>query len=169
MTTREKYLANIDRVLMKTLAKQSKSLADKNAIKYDDSLVSQGHIRKIAFDVYKVDNDPYRDLWILQDVDGVPHLVRASNPQSEETVVGEWSATSDYDKRNITLAYKSKPIARFSSDTYGFTPEDVLTFKEALLDKIGADDGFLKEVFAEQPEAKKRSLLSSFPELGKYI
>lgn len=167
--TREKYLSDIDKVLIKTLAKQSASLADKNAIKFDDSLVAQGHIKKIAFDVYRVDNDPYKDLWMLQDIDGVPHLVRSSNPQFEETVVGDWSATSDYDKRNITLAYKNKPIARFSSDIYGFTPEDVLTFKEALLDKIGNDDGFLKEVFAEQPEGKKNSLISSFPELEKYI
>jgi len=167
--TREKYLSNIDRVLMQTLAKQSPSLADKNAIKFDERLEAEGHVKKIAFDVYKVDNDPYRDLWVLDDIDGVPHLVRASNPESEETVVGDWSATSDYDKKNITLAYKNKPIARFSSDTYGFMPEDVLTFKEALLDKIEVDDGFLKEVFAEQPEGKKSSLVRSFPELGKYI
>lgn len=166
---KDKYLADIDRVLLKTLADQSKSLADKNAIKFDKSLIEQGHIKKVAFDVYKVDNDPYRDLWMLENIDGVPHLIRASDPHSEETVIGEWSASSDFDKKNITLAYKSKPIARFSSDVYGFTADDILTFKEAILGKIQSDENFFKEVFAEQPEGKRRSLVNSFPELNKYI
>lgn len=167
--TREKYLTDIDNVLKRTLAKESKSLAEKNAIRFDEKLISQGHIKKVAFDVYKVDNDPYRDLWTLENIDGTPHLIRASNPKFEESVVGDWSAISDYDKKNITLSYRNKPIARFSSDTYGFTSEDIMTFKEAILGKIESDETFLKEVFAEQPESKRLSLLNNFPELSKYI
>jgi hypothetical protein len=167
--TREKYLLDIDRVLIKELAKASPSLGDKNAIRFDESLIANGHIKKIAFDVYKVDNDPYRDLWTLENIDGVQHLIRASNPEFERTVVGDWAATSDYDKKNITLSYKEKPIARFSSDIFGFSSDDILMFKEALLGKVESDDSFLKEVLSEQPLSKKTSLINSFPELSKYI
>jgi len=167
--TREKYLANIDAVLKKALAKNSVSLSEKNAIKFSEKLVSNGQIQKFAFDVYKVNDDPYNGLWVLQDINGAAHLVRASDPRYESVNSGDWGAVSDYNRENVTLTYKSRPIARFSSKSYGFAPEEVITFKEALLERIGEDDSFVKEVFAEQPESKRSSIKQAFPELNKYV
>ncbi len=166
---REKYLADIDKVLIKTFRKKSSNVGDKHAIKFSNELVESGEIKKIAFDVYRVDNDPYENLWILEEVNGVPHLVRASDPQFEATVKGDWTATSDYDKENITLSYKNVPVARFSSTDYGFGKSDVMTFKSALLERLGSDQEFLKDVLAEQPASKKETLVSNFPELLKFV
>ena len=83
--------------------------------------------------------------------------------------LGTTDGSNDYDKKNITLSYKEKPIARFSSDIFGFSSDDILMFKEALLGKVESDDSFLKEVLSEQPLSKKTSLINSFPELSKYI
>lgn len=165
----EKYLADIDKVLIKTLRKQSPSIAHKTRIKFSDDLVKTGQVRKEAFDVYRVDNDPYENMWLLEDVGGVPHLVRASDPIFESAEKGDWIAISDYDKKNITLSYKNAPIARFSSDDFGFDLESIMTFKSALLDRVSEDEEFIKEVLAEQPRSKREDLTVSFPELKKYI
>lgn len=166
---REKYLANIDKVLVKSVAKASKSLKDKNAIKYSKSLEDSGQIKKFAFDVYKVDNDPYHDLWLLEDVDGVPHLVRANTPSFDISKSNDWSVASDSQRKNVTLSYKDRPITRFSSEKLGFSSDDVITFKEALLEKITEDGEFIREIFASEPKDKVTSLVNTFPELKKYI
>jgi hypothetical protein len=167
--SREKYLANIDRVLSKVVNKKSKNLKDKNRVEFSEDLLKKGFFQKVAFDVYKVDNDPYSDLWVLQDVEGSQYLVRTSNPQSQSQDSGNWSAASNYDKDNITLAYKNVPVARFSSDVYGFSPEEIITFKSALLGRIQDDEDFIKEVLGSEPSGKIDALVRSFPELRKLI
>jgi hypothetical protein len=166
---RERYLADIDQVLEKTLREKSPSIADKRRIKFSEDLVESGQFKKIAFDVYKVDNDPYENIWLLEDVDGIPHLVRASDPSFESATRGEWSAISDYEKSNITLAYKNTPVARFSSNDYGFSRDDIITFKSALLNRVSGDADFVKEVLAEQPQSKRLALADTFPELRKFV
>lgn len=166
---KEKYLADIDKVLLRTLRNQSPSIADKTKIKFSQELIDSGEIRKEAFDVYRVDNDPYEHLWILEDFNGVPHLVRASDPTFNTSGKGNWSAISDYDRTNITLAYKNIPIARFSSDEYGFEKDDIITFKSALLDRVSSDEDFIKEVLAEQPQSKREDLAVNFPEFRKFV
>lgn len=166
--SKEKYLANIDKILVDVLRRNSKSMADQNKIAYSEELEDTGAIKKVAFDVYRVENDPYNDLWTIEEVGGKPHLVRASDPQFEREERGNWTAISSYDKRDITLAYKKVPIARFSSDAYGFGKDDVITFKTALLEKAN-DESFLKNVLMEQPESKRVALVNEFPEFKKII
>lgn len=167
---REKYLADIDKVLIETFRKKSPNIGDKSRIRFSKELEESGQIKKVAFDVYRVDNDPYENLWILEDVNGVPHLVRASDePQSEPSVRGDWVATSDHERQNVTLSYKNVPVARFASKDYGFNKSDVMTFKSALLERLESDNEFLREVLAEQPNSKKESLVQNFPELLKFV
>lgn len=167
--SRKKYLDDIDRVLIETFLKKSEDIGSKNFIKFSKELENSGAIRKIAFDVYKVDNDPYDNMWVLEDIDGVAHLVRASDPQYENEVSGDWKVTSSYDRTNITLSYKDTPITRFSSSDYGFNKEDIISFRSAILSRVKEDREFLKEVLAEQPQNKKETLVSTYPELLKLI
>jgi hypothetical protein len=165
---KEKYLANIDKILLDVIRRNSKNLGDQNKIAYSKDLEKEGEIKKIAFDVYRVANDPYKDLWNLETIDGREYLVRASDPQPALETQGDWTAISSYDKRDITLAYKKVPIARFSSDSYGFKTEDIFTFKSALLENT-KNEGFLRNVLMEQPESKRTALVSEFPEFKKII
>jgi hypothetical protein len=167
--SREKYLANIDQILSNVLSKKSKDIRSKDRVEFSEDLLKKGFFQKVAFDVYKVDNDPYSDLWVLQDVEGTQYLVRASNPQYQSQDSGEWTVTSNHDKDNITLAYKNIPVSRFSSDVYGFSPEEIITFKSALLDRVKEDQDFIKDVLNSEPEQKREALMLSFPELRKLI
>ncbi len=155
----------LDAVLTKLLKKQSSDIGCKDSIEVTSSI----SFRKIAFDRYKVDNDPYESLWELQDIDGKQHLVRASDPQLETRKSGDWEAISDYDKKNVTLSYKNIPITRFSSDDYGFSLDDISTFKSAIVEKTASDSSFVKELLKDQPSNKREALVTTFPELRKFI
>jgi hypothetical protein len=157
--------SHLDDILIKFTKKYSKDFGIKDQIEVSDSI----SFKKVAFDRFKVENDPYESHWALQDIDGVPHLVRASDPQFETRKTGDWEVISDYDKRNVTLSYKNIPITRFSSDEYGFSSGDISIFKSALIEKTSSDESFLKELLNDQPVSKRDALVSTFPELKKFI
>lgn len=165
--SKDKHLANIDRVLLKAVSTNS-NLENKSKILFTEAVQASGEFLKVAFDVYRSVNDPYNGLWILEDINGKSHLVRSSNPQYEEHGSGDWTVVSSYDKDNVTLSYKKTPIARFDSETYKFSSNDIFNFKEALLENT-SDASFIKDVLLEQPESKRYALLNSFPELKKFI
>ena len=78
--------------------------------------------RKVAFDVFK---DHYDQLWRLDSINGEDTLVRSSDPKyAYASGKNGWSASSDYDFRNITLCYKDIPIHRFSSQEFEFEEGD---------------------------------------------
>jgi len=165
---KEKYNINLEAVL-ESVFDLSENLKTANIIKFSDELIKAGAVKKIAFDVYKVTDDPYSNLWMLEDIDGAPHLVRASDPIFNSVDSGDWSAISDYDNENVTLSYKNIPISRFSSIQYGFKSNDINSFKSALLSLAVEDEAFVKDLFVEQPFNKKEALISTFPELNKFI
>lgn len=165
---KEKYLANIDQILLNVIKKTSGKIENQDMIPYSDELVENGTFKKIALDIFRVEHDPYGGLWAVENYQGKPYLVRTHTPQVEQTNRGNWTAVSDYDKSNITLSYKDVPIARFSSKVYGFTPQDVITFKEALLENL-EDQSFVKDILLEEPESKRMALISKFPEFKKII
>jgi len=156
---------SIDKALIDFFEKKSKNLASKNRIKYSEDIL----IKKIAFDYFKVDNDPYEGLWKMEERDGEKYLVRSSEADSHQKTIGDWTAVSDHSKSNITLAYKSVPVALLSSSEYKFDKESIMTFKSALLDIIGKDDGVVKDILGLQPRAKTEALYNTFPELKKFL
>lgn len=167
--SREKYLANIDKVLKGFLREASEDVGIKNKIAYSEDLEASGAIKKVGFDIFRVENDPYDGLWVVEDLNGRPHLIRASDPATEQVKSGSWTVTSNFDKNNVTLSYNKIPVAGFSSDKYGFSSDDIITFKSALLDSINTDESFVKDVFQEQPESKRLALASTFPEFQKLL
>ncbi len=169
--SREKNLANIDRVLQNVLSKNSKNLAEKNRIPYSENLEKKGSISKYGHGtgLYHVADDPYASLWEQQEIDGKEYLVRTADPKYEQIETSNWTVVSNYDKDNIILSYKKVPITYFASKAYGFNTEDIHMFKQALLEQVNQDDGFIKSVLLEQPESKRLALLSSFPEFKKIL
>lgn len=162
------YLSEVDKTLA-SLNERQREEKIPSKVAFQDSKVAAGHFIKVAFDVYKVENDPYNNLWILQDCDDGQFLVRTSDRHSGIETTGSWSAVSDYDKKNITLNYKNVPIARFSSKEFGFNNSDILTFKQALLEKVKEDELFIKDLLSSQPLSKKDALTTTFPEFKKFI
>lgn len=166
--SKNEHLSEIDAVLLKLAQKKQEDTLP-NKIAFSEEGVKSGLFKKEAFDVYTVDNDPYESLWLLHEDQEGQHLVRASAPEYGVKEKGDWFAVSDYDRENVTLNYKNVPIARFSSKEFDFSPEDVITFKSALLDRVEADNDFVKSVLSSQPSAKREALVTTFPEFKKFI
>lgn len=162
------YQSEVDKALI-SLANKKKEEECPSRIPFSEDKISRGEIQKFAFDAYRVDNDPYESLWIRQDFDDGPYLVRAEDPRFEVKEKGSWSAVSDYNRENVTLTYRNVPIARFSSKEFGFEPQDAMTFKAALLDRVEEDSEFIKDVLKGQPLGKQEALATTFPEFKKFI
>lgn len=156
-------MSEIDSILIELQKNRVANVSSKNRIKLTDDL----QIKKVAFDMYRVLRDQYNDLWKVEDVEGERFLVRSSNPEYTTKEEGSWVVTGNYDSDNVTLSYKKVPICSFSSDEYGFSKDDIFTFKSALLDVIESDEGFVKKVIGRQPEAKVSAIKGLFPELLK--
>lgn len=166
--SKNSYQSEVDRALV-SLASKRKEEEVPSRIKFHEDAVTNGQFKKFAFDVYKVDNDPYESLWVLQEFDDGPHLVRAGDPKYAKEDKGDWSAVSDYSRENVTLVYKNVPIARFSSEEFGFNPQEAMTFKSALLEMVESDGEFVKSVLSEQPSGKREALTMTFPEFKKFF
>ena len=158
-------MAFLDDTLVELFHDTSKDVSNKNKILLTDDV----KFHKVAFDMVRVYGDHYDDLWKIEEEDGMSYLVRASGPGHSQKEAGDWSALGDFDRKNITLSYKSVPICRFSSDEYGFSSDDILTFKSALLDRVKDDGDFIKEVLMNQPSSKVEALSCTFPELKDFI
>lgn len=143
----------------------SKDISNKNKILVTDDV----KFRKVAFDMVKVYGDHYDGLWQVESSGDEQYLVRASTPKFSERDSGDWSAAGDYDGMNVTLSYKQVPICRFASDEFGFSSDDIMTFKSALLDRMTSDSDFVREVISSQPSAKIEALSSVFPEVKSFI
>ena len=156
---------SLDKILIDFFKNKSNNLGHKTAIELTDGL----HIKKVAFDLFKVDNDPYDGLWASEEVDGQRYLVRVSSPEYMYKDSGDWTAISDYDRENVSLCYKNTPVIRFSSSEYNFSDDDIMTFKSAVLERASGDNLFVRNVLLEQPEEKRHSLISTFPELSHFL
>ena len=156
---------SLDKILIDFFKNKSDNLGHKTAIELTDDV----RIKKVAFDLFKVDNDPYDGLWASEDVDGQKYLVRVSSPEYMYKDSGDWTAISDYDRENVTLSYKNTPVIRFSSSEYNFSNDDIMTFKSAVLERASGDSVFIKNVLLDQPEEKRQSLISTFPELSQFL
>lgn len=156
-------MSELDDILLKLSQDREKNPSNKNRIKLTDDLV----IKKVAFDMVKVFGDQYNDLWKVEKEGDSTFLVRSSHPKYESKSAGDWSALSDYNSSAVTLSYKGVPICSFSSDEYGFSKDDVFTFKTALLDMAENDPLFVNKVVDSQLEAKASAIKQVFPDLFK--
>lgn len=126
-------------------------------------------MRKVAFDVYSVDNDPYDGLWRLESNadDGKEYLVRMDGEgTASETKTAGWTATSNESGSSITLAYRGVPLQRLSGKIFGFSKDDVGLFKKALLEKVSKDESFRGKILDMQSDERKAELVKAFPELA---
>ena len=156
-------MSELDKVLMELSKNRETDISKKDRIPVTKDL----SFKKVAFDMYKVFGDQYNDLWQVESSEDGDYLVRASDPRFQSKEGGSWSASSNYDGDSVTLSYKNVPICSFSSDDYGFSGEDVFTFKSALLDMASSDSTFVKNLIDAQVEAKANAIRGLFPGMFK--
>lgn len=156
-------MSELDKVLMELSKNRETDISKKDRIPVTKDL----SFKKVAFDMYKVFGDQYNDLWQVESSEDGDYLVRASDPRFQSKEGGSWSASSNYDGDSVTLSYKNVPICSFSSDDYGFSGEDVFTFKSALLDMASSDSTFVKNLVDAQVEAKANAIRGLFPGMFK--
>ena len=156
-------MSELDELLLKLAKNRDKDPFSKDRLKVTDDL----KIKKVAFDMYRVFGDQYNDLWRVEKEGEDSFLVRSSHPKYGLKEDGMWSTASNYDGSSVTLSYKSIPICSFSSDEYGFSRDDIFTFKSALLDMVKENNAFVGKVIEAQAPAKAAAIKELVPDLFK--
>ena len=153
------------------LGQSKKALADANKIKVSDNYL----ITKVAWgEFYRVDNDPYGDLWILsKESDNDTYLVRTKYLDDNNVNIGKvsgWDLVTNSGRDLITLSYKNVPIYSFDKESYGFDDSSVYLFKASVLDLLKNNkEAFLNSALKSQTEDGLKLVSSYCPELLKYM
>jgi hypothetical protein len=124
-------------------------------------------ITRVAFDIFRMNNDP-EPLWKIQsDDDGNEFLVRTYTlPEDELSSQSSWNVVTDAKKTNLTISYKGVPIHRLVASDYGAnnTNESEL-LATVIRRKLATDKSFTQKLLKTLPKYKLQAVASSFPEL----
>jgi len=129
---------------------------------------NEHRLTRVAYDMFRMDNEP-ETLWKVQsDDDGNEFLVRTySLPDEELSAQSSWSVAADSKKTNLTVAYKGVPIHRLVAADYGAaSPRDTDLLASVLRRKLATDGEFAGKLLGSLPAAKLRAVAASFPELS---
>jgi len=131
-------------------------------------LGNEHRITRIAFDMFRLDDDK-ENLWQVQaDDDGNEFLVRTYElPKDDAMLVkSDWSVAEDNKKASLTISYCGFPVHRLVGAEYGAnTPKDIGLLRDFVQTKL-ADAGFASKMLASMPVTKQAALASTFPKLA---
>jgi hypothetical protein len=131
---------------------------------------NEHRITRVAFDLFKFDEDK-EHLWQIQaDDDGNEFLVRTYElPKEDIQVKSDWNVVEDGKKASLTIAYKGMPIHRLVTADYGAaTPGDVGLLRDLFQAKL-ADDAFAGRFLMSLPESKRAALVAAFPKIASIV
>ena len=97
-----------------------------------EAALKSGNFKAVGFGLFRDNED---SIWEVQSAeDGVDYIVRAEEePENIVESDGEWSATSDKERENITLSHNHTPVYCFSSKEYGFSSKEANAFAKHIL------------------------------------
>jgi hypothetical protein len=131
-------------------------------------LGNEHRITRIAFDMFRLDDDK-ENLWQVQaDDDGNEFLVRTYELPKDEAlqVKSEWSVVEDGKKASLTVVFKGMPIHRMVGSEYGArTPDDVKLLRDLIQAKL-TEPEFASSMLASMSKSKCAALLETFPKLA---
>jgi len=127
-------------------------------------------IERVAFDLFKVDDDK-ESLWQVQaDDDGNEFLVRTYDlPNKEASLKSNWNVIEDSKKENLTITYSGIPIRRVvASECGACSPSDTRLLREMLQERL-TDPEFASKMLSSLSELKRAALFSLFPKLAEIL
>lgn len=128
---------------------------------------NEHRIARIAFDLFRLDEDK-ENLWQVQaDDDGNEFLVRTYElPKEELQAKSDWSVVEDGRKASLTVSYHGMPVHRIVASDYGASvPGDVVLLRDLLRARL-ADDRFACRFLMSLPEPKRAALAAAFPKIA---
>jgi hypothetical protein len=141
------------------------------AVVAPDRILLRGNehrITRIAFDMFRLDDDK-ENLWQVQaDDDGNEFLVRTYELPKDDGIqsTSEWHVQEDSRKASLTVAYRGMPIHRLVAAEYGANTADEVKLLRDLVQAKLAEPEFAGRMLTSMPEPKRAALLTTFPKLA---
>lgn len=129
---------------------------------------NEHRITRVAFDLFKLDNDK-ENLWQVQaDDDGNEFLVRTYELPKDESIqaTSDWDVVLDSRKASLTVSYRGMPIHRLVAADFGAQGQDDAALLRDLVQAKLSDGEFAARMLATLPEPKRAALQEMFPKLA---
>ena len=138
--------------------------ASSNMIKLTES---KDRFTRVAFDLFRDSQSEF--IWKLEkdSETGEEYIIRTASKDPLYKSSQGWTAHVSGSKDSITLVYKSHAIKSFKKAEIEFSNENIEDWRRFLVDKIGTDPNFLKNVLASVDQERLNHIVSKFPELLK--
>lgn len=141
------------------------------AVVAPDRILLRGNehrITRVAFDMFRLDDDR-ENLWQVQaDDDGNEFLVRTYELPKDDGIqtTSEWHVQEDSRKASLTVSYRGMPIHRLVAAEYGANTTDEVKLLRDLVQAKLAEPEFAGRMLTSLPEPKRAALLVTFPKLA---
>jgi hypothetical protein len=129
---------------------------------------NEHRITRIAFDLFRLDDDK-ENLWQVQaDDDGNEFLVRTYELPKDASLktASEWTVLEDARMANLTVAYQGVPVLRLAASDFGASGRDEVRMLRDLLQEKLAEGEFAGRMLATLPAPKRAALAAAFPKLA---
>lgn len=117
---------------------------------------------KVAFDIYRMKDDPAAKLWELQKADDGSFIVALYN-DGEIAKQSNWSVEINKTANNVNFYYKGEYITKLNAKEVGIPLSDA---KEILPERLADNKKLVSLLMNKVDSNTKETLLSKYPELA---
>lgn len=117
---------------------------------------------KVAFDLYKFNDDPAAKLWELQKADDGNYIV-ALYSDSELDKKSNWQVEINKTANNVNFYYKGEYITKLNAKEVGIPLGEA---KDLLPEKLAENKKLVSYLLKKVDENTKNALVSKYPELA---
>jgi len=145
----QKFTVNYD-----LLKKYSGKYLDYNEVK--DKLV------KVAFDLYKLEDDKAARLWEVNKADDGNYIVALYSEDQDIEKKSNWDVQINKAANNVNFYYKGEYVTKLSEKQLGIKLEDA----NSLPEKLSSNKNLVNALLKNADVKTKNNLVSKYPELA---
>lgn len=122
----------------------------------------KNNLVKVAFDMYRMKDDPSAKLWELQKADDGNYIVALYN-DGEIEKQSDWQVELNKSANNVNFYYKGEYITKLNSKEVGIPLDEA---KSILPEKLATNKKLVSLLMNKLDKSTKETLVSKYPELA---
>jgi hypothetical protein len=128
-------------------------------------------LEKVAFDIVRFkDSNDADELWQIQQADDGQYIVARYDEEAAEIVektasIHTWEVLVNKASGDVSVFYKSNPVAKFSATKLGVPVSDLDTLTHFLPKQLNTNKELVKALLDNLSKTEKYQLLRTYPEL----
>lgn len=135
--------------------------------KYSDKYLDYNEVKdklvKVAFDIYRLQDDKAARLWEVNKADDGNYIVALYSDDDESIEKkSDWSVEINKSANNVNFYYKGEYVTKLSQKEIGLKPEEL----HSLPEKISSNKKLISILLKKADDNTRNNLVSKHPELA---